>query len=62
MKIGRLEIVWHKRIDDREWQSIADSGRHIEAIKKYRDLYKTKKGFPDLKESRDIVYKYMGRI
>ena len=48
-----LQFFYGKYAKDRQWQSLADNGQKIAAIKRHRELYKS-----TLKEAVDVVNAY----
>lgn len=48
-----LQHLFSKHAKDRQWQSLADTGKKVAAIKLHRELYKS-----SLKEAHDAVCAY----
>jgi len=51
-----LQYFFNKNAKDKQWQSLADSGQKVAAIKRHRELYQS-----SLKEALDVVDAYQAK-
>lgn len=56
MKVKRMEVKKKLENKDNEWKKLADDGRVIDAIKRYRSLYGS-----GLVEGKDAVMAYLDK-